>query len=256
MLGLAAIIGALITVWTFGSWVEGKYASWREGRPEAQYERLSRLRANVQLDSISSRLEEPPEICDQLGRHRSCTYAKSNYYVQVMVDKNNKVLSFAVTARTRDFHPVFWADGFRIVLGETTLAEAMPYPDFIEGGVGAGRFTYVEGGGGSHVANFQYYLVGINNAGDISRGSPGIEIDSLIGKYPKMNGRVELNVDVHDFLEERAVQEFRDQPVVNTFAMTAPFVDPSSLEQIGVDDISVYTLGGRCSLTSCRSSAR
>jgi hypothetical protein len=145
------------------------------------------------------------------------------------------VLLFAVTTRDRHFNPtlVRYPSG-RIVLGKTSIAEAI-YPDHVRGFAGVNRYGYLEAAVGAHVVNYQSYIVGLNDAGYIDDTTlySMSQLQNFLPDEWRPAGRL---------LERRDVKQFRQKTPINTFAVTAPSVDPTSFAQIGPDQTDVFAI--------------
>jgi hypothetical protein len=134
-----------------------------------EYDRLAKLETNIQLSAFSKTMGVQPKICRRQGTARSCIYVRPNEYVQVVVDRDNQVQSFAVTSRKPDFNPEFPIFQNKIKLGKTSISDAIRMmrrdakPDKLRGWGGAtGHYQYLEAINSDHTLNFQEYAVGIS----------------------------------------------------------------------------------------------
>jgi len=150
------------------------------------YSELKHLSTNVDISYFNDNLGKS-RIVDALNDNkRSYVYINKYSYIQAITDSTGKVLSYAVTARVKDFQPIFYPPGYhdsninlpKIILNKTTFYDLNPQITKIDDGFtapftdpacypmfGVNRFNYFEGEYLGHPGNYQTYFVGINDAG-------------------------------------------------------------------------------------------
>jgi hypothetical protein len=247
ILALGAIVGALAGIWNLVVWTHGKYESWQEHRPSTEYRRLNELRPNVQFDTFSEILDAKPQIRKQVGNRIAYTFVRSREYVYVVTDAGNTVLLFAITSRTDDFNPTFTSPWGEITLGKTSIADAMPSPDdafpaiSIHGFAGMSRYAYFETIRGAHVDNYLSYIVGVDDAGSMS-DSTRLSMGPFGNTFAKLKLESRWASKNGAFFKQPEIEQFRKQTPVNTFAVTAPLVDPTSFIEVGPNQTDVVSL--------------
>jgi hypothetical protein len=267
LIKLAAIIGACITLWTGGAWAVGHFTSWRQGtlkgRMAAEQQRLDKLTANVNFSVFTDAFGMQPQVCHlrPAGRPgRECTFTRPFEYVKVTLNKDDRVLQYAVTVHSPDFTPTFsYSNGEPdVVLGESTVAQASGGGQYILAFCAASRSGYYEAWGGSHAESYRFHTIGVNYLGasrhDINcdtdaevfvkyevsgvdetlilpENSPGFRRVNVIAFSPSSNNA--------GYLESSTGKRLRSELVVNTFAESAPGVEPLDLGAPGVEEFDV-----------------
>lgn len=248
--GLVAIVAAFTTLWTFGTWAFGKYESWRsgtlKGRIVAEQEMLNKLTANVDFSIFTDAFGMQPQVCNEWSSGRACTFTRPFEYVKVMLDENNKVLQYAVTVHSSSFKPTlkYWnaERDVPVVLGETTVAEALEGAEYVVGFCGASRSAYYEAWGGFHAVDYRYYTVGVNFLGVFAETSASMCQESARAVFSRYGVDLETFAPYERssaYLESSKAKQLRGQLVVNTFAETAPDQDPSKLGLPSVEEMDI-----------------
>lgn len=167
-------------------------------------------------------------------------FADQYAYVQALVDTSDKVVAYGVTARTNDFHPslTILDDAYttdpkdptnedkytslkkKILLGETKFAQ-LGTSDNIFGYLGARRMYYHEEYYYGNPGNYQSYFFAVNDSGPTH-----VDTSDLMF----------LN-DSPISATSSAAQQFRQDSVINTYYVTAPFGG------MGDSDIRSYLVG-------------
>ena len=238
-----------ITLSTPVSWLAIKYKE-TLGNIPMQYKKLESLSANVHISNFVNALGNPA-IVNSIEKESLKDYVFVNkyYYVDVLTNEDGKVLSFAVTARDKQFKPAFElppisenGKPLKITLNVSTLGDISPLIEEGYGGsthptcttmFGVRRFWYFEGLYDGNPDNYQSVYYGINDAGYLDMDL----ISDLANKIGSMSS------------DCRAVpNEFRNGVRVNTFMITAPFefmaLESSKAAQIkfGVDSDEVRVI--------------
>jgi hypothetical protein len=185
------------------------------------------LATGVQLSVIQSHLGEPTYRASD-GPYREAVFVRPNCYVQVLTNKEDRVLMFAVTTRNEHFHPVFKPPGeddwFKDVeLGVTTFGQ-WEEPDWI-GGFFAGSWeNYAECVHQPHSAGFHSIVVASSDAGWSfdTTGTPPPDDASDDGE--PLNVAIEHN-DPHT----PWARWYRNGTPINTYGETAADFDPTAL---------------------------
>lgn len=194
--GLAALAAAIIYLVTLGlNFLEGASST----KPEAEYNRLSMLKAGITLSQFEDILEEDKadierSAPDGLKRH---IYLRPYDYVLAVTDEQT-VISFSVMVRAgqEDFHPNF--DG--IVLGQTTLDSAWETPGALAGVCGQ-TVAYFERSVGPSTAEPRVRAVGVNRLGQVDDTDIDLLCDANEELYRcdgDLTGDADLAVDAVD----------------------------------------------------------
>jgi hypothetical protein len=217
------------------------------GARDVEYHRLAKLRPLVQFESIRSILGNSEQLIklshklkpsstdsDLIGTNKAIEYLFIRKYdlVQVVTNEDDTVLFLAITIRDRAFHPKFQLGnggdtaGY-VTLGTTTFAAVQAWGPGIAGGYfgNHGQFSYAESYGGGRVTGFQAYVLGLNDAGCYSEK----DLDAIAETFNPADDSGVWPYDFGEstFLQSRNADAFRAKATVNTFMITAPFVDPS-----------------------------
>lgn len=154
---------------------------------QQKYDRLKKLSTDVQISYFSGLLGKPVYINyfdsnihgyefleDEI---REYVFVDTDYYVQAITDKHDKVMSFAVTSRKDDFNPLLpWGNAVKVVLNKTPFSEWMPNQ---ERPLACYRYTsahtlflYFEEAYFGNPGHYLTYLVGINSSPPYPIGIP------------------------------------------------------------------------------------
>lgn len=196
------------------------------------YSELKHLSTNVDISYFNDNLGNPRIVDTLKDNKRSYIYINKYSYIQAITDGAGKVLSYAVTARVKDFQPVFYPPGYHdnntnlpeIILNRTTFYDLNPTITTIRDGItspstdpacypmfGANRFNYFEGEYLGHPGNYQSYFIGINDAGSWNFPNHINLIDTTLNNSdPNVCFKVPKDIR-HSF--------------INTYIETAPFED-------------------------------
>lgn len=175
------------------------------------------------------------------------------YYLDAVTDQNGMVLYFAVTTRSKTFNPVFKSPGypqnvpnFKLTLGVTTFS-TLPGTDingttqYLAGCEGARSFAYMEMDYLGNPGDYESFGFGVNSAGFYDT-----KIDTSIfsSNQNYCSGISTLNGgDTQQ--AQQALQSFRSQEIINTYAVSAPAVTISDYivnGNLGVNPDQVRTL--------------
>lgn len=130
------------------------------------------------------------------------------------------MLLYSVTTRRKNFSPTLLLGPYtldnrclEIRLGRTRFVEIESFakPERIRSTLGARRFYYYEEYYFGNPAKYQTFLFGIGDAGYSHRDHPGI---------PAL---------LSEGIDDPAIREFRQDAVINTYAITAPLLIPEDL---------------------------
>lgn len=141
---------------------------------EAEYQKIYKLTTGVQITYFDDLLGKPVFLYP----HDYYTYVNKNYFVNVTTDENDRVESYALTTRNKDFKPTFEMSGtFKARLNETNfndwlLTEYRPQSCYHFMGA-HDPILYFEESFFGNTGLYQTYGVGITNAGNIS-GIPSL----------------------------------------------------------------------------------
>lgn len=203
------------------------------------YQMLEEVRVNKDISSFISILGQPV-LKEKNETYVKYTFENIDFYLTALTDNQDRVVSLAVTSKTKNFKPSFELPGYKVngYLGKITLNETnfsdihptieKPLIDYIEDEsleemkqlnfmyqtnpscflqIGVRRFRYFEGSYLGNPSNYQTIYYGINDAG-------------YMEDYPMPE-----NDDLWYILGTEECQliddNFRNSKV-NTFAITAP----------------------------------
>lgn len=141
---------------------------------EEEYQKIYKLTTGVQITYFDDLLGKPIF----LSPHDYYTYIDKDYFVNVTTDENDKVTSYAVTTRNKDFKPTFEMSGmFKVQLNETVFNDWLVTdyrPMWCYHFMGAhDPILYFEQNFFGNPGLYQSYSVGISNSGNIS-GIPSL----------------------------------------------------------------------------------
>lgn len=216
---------------------------------EEKYDRLKKLSPEVQISYFGDLLGKPVYINyfdsntngykflkDEI---REYIFVDTDYYVQAITDKHDRVMSFAVTSRKEDFNPTFSVspEG-EISLNKTPFSEWLGQASELQPLL-CYRFTgahdpflYFEQAYFGNPGHYLTYLIGINNS-----APPREEIPSIKDGYDfSFSGRIQCDsineedrvrmspntyivrgmsfIDVHEATENSPVIFFGPDPVL------------------------------------------
>jgi hypothetical protein len=157
-----------------------------------------------------------------------------------VANQEETVLAFSVTTRNSKFNPRFhspsgyfekrskvirgWALGrfkreFDFRLGRTTFSEAIEYPGEVKTYLGAHNWGYTETHYGANPGLYQYFVLGVNDAGAGAWGEPQL-------LYPDGPGAdLDWNGDP-PYEEMPNLVAFRRSAKINTFSIIGPSLSP------------------------------
>lgn len=199
---------------------------------ESPYRQVADLRASVGIENFRTILGHEA-YSHRRGSGREFAFVHSLYYVQAITDRAGTVLFFAVTTHSRGFRPVFQVPGLlpdgktiNVQLGSSSFSVVSA--DNIEAGycwVGADWNLYYETCYLAGAGDFQTVVLANSMA-----GVPGLE----------WSGSYDFSVLppwglVHN-LRAPFMKSFRSHNTVNTYGITAPFVDAKALLK-GADNL-------------------
>lgn len=143
-----------------------------ERNREEKYEVLNKLSVQVQINYFTNLLGSPYYI-NSVENHeaKEHVYVDEDYYVQAITNLNDKVYSYAITSRKKDFNPTFdMSNLFKVSLNKTPFTEwrVDPYREYP-------LSCYFFLGAHDPIYYFEYeyfgnpglyhsYLVGVNNS--------------------------------------------------------------------------------------------
>jgi hypothetical protein len=244
---LAAVVGLL---WVVIPWGWDKVQARREARPqarlEAEYGRIAQLRANVQLNALSKTLGAEPQVCREpyveKPTYLECTFVRPyGYVVHAIVDRHKRVLQFSVTVRKQGFTPTFntfphgsGGGALPVVLGKSRLAEALDLEavSYATASCGSGGVSYFAATGGSNADSGITYVLGVSESGLQDKDTEKAiceASESLSGTW----GSLDNYSSTLDFVQTQKAKVLHQTAIIDTFAVTAPFVSLDDIEPPG-----------------------
>lgn len=198
---------------------------------ENGYKIVQKLTTEVQITYFDDLLGKPTFLYP----HESYTYVKSNYFVHVTTDENDKVTSFAVTSRNDEFQPVFESLGlYKVQLNVTSFSEWLAKTSGLQSCFhfqGAhDPQQYFELTFFGNAGNYQSFSVGISNAGNFD-GIPSVKFisDNDIGGLGETDCKRISNEDRSNF-----------KP--NTFVVTGKGINAGTWLNLGPDPLQTRLL--------------
>jgi hypothetical protein len=180
---------------------------------------------------------QPPPTPHEKPRLTRQIYTSQYAYVQVWVDAKKNVAAFSVTARTKDFNPTFTYKSQKIVLGQTSIADAFgPLTNDSQmalGGTCPARTAYYYEALKGYWSGSQTVAVGIASVGEVADkriwSSLCTEPSGSIGQVAQKLAECNID-DFHPNNHENAScfakspvgEKFRQDAIINVFAMTEP----------------------------------
>ena len=177
---------------------------------------LSRVSTTVKINYIKKFLGEPVFIFkNENKKQKDYTFVDSDYYVSIITDMDDTVLSYAITTRSKDFNPILKISGVKVQLGKTTFYRKDLKPDDCKAEYGnTAPSTYYESYNGWNGTTYQDYLLGYNDAGygdgKIVWETEPTEKDILNGSSKPKDG---LNCRIPS-------DEIRKKYTINTFGVS------------------------------------
>jgi hypothetical protein len=212
--------------------------SYRNEYYEKKYDVLKKLSVDVQVDYLE-RLVGKPIIVNytQDRKYKELIYIDDSYFLQVFTNLDNKVLSFAVTTRDKNFHPqMTFTPSENLTLGKDTfndmgITKPLACYGFMGNTSSSYYFELFEFG---RAGNYLSYLIGINDSGYVKDNV--LQGSSLIAESKVIED------GIHSIDCATVPQEARNS-VYNTFIISKfpPRKYPGSF---GVDRNSIISLPG------------
>lgn len=180
-----------------------------------KYTNLSRVSIYVPIDYNKKFLGDPVFINhNDNKKQKEYIFIDPDYYVEIVTDLNDTVLSYAITTNNKDFNPILKISGVEIQLGKTTFYRKDFKPDDCETQQGnTGPSYYFEVYNGWNGTAYQNYLLGYNDAG---YGNSDIVGATLPTEQEIKNNSFKLTEGMHCRLPE---DEIRKKYTINTFGV-------------------------------------
>jgi hypothetical protein len=260
LFALAALILAVTAIWKF--FTPAIRAGWlRLTRRRRLTLRLRQLACGMQIEHFVHLLRQPAQYVDRPHNVEETehVFVLPEAYVQAVTDAHGKVGLFAVTTRDKRFHPRLnyhpggASDMRDVELGRTRFSELVGLPTGVRGWLAARRFGYAETYYFGNPGYYQTYVVALNDAGylaDISLVSaiggdggtdlnwfPGLPVPAprrrMWSQRPVAPVRPEPGNEIARFLTSPAVQSFRTDSVINTYAVISTWMERRLQEDTG-----------------------
>lgn len=220
------VLGAILVIAGAAIYVGGKISDGLSSWRDAEYQKLSSLRAGYNLRYFEAQLG-PPLASQVKAGLREDAFRGRDYWVQT-VSKQGTVELYAVTSCSSSFQPTFLPAGIgpAITLNRDKLGDIVPVPDRSVGfdyllGASAPSLFY-EGVYGGTSAFYKTIVWGVNGiCADSFKGERVLSLPSL----SRTGFTAELG---------RRGLAFRRKIRINTFAETAPLVDGGIPRNFGI----------------------
>jgi hypothetical protein len=238
-----AVIGGVVTFVVFFSLIRGGIGSirrlWRKtlGQRGVLYNALDRLAVEAQLAWFSEQLRMQPAVRRAAGEYFENLYIHRFAYVQAFTDAHDRVVSYAVTTRSKEFRPTVWgttaatASVGKKSLGKSAFGEIgmIGLVNGVNVSRGARRFWYAESYWFGNPGNYQDYILAYNDAGFTPKDSlheieglfPGSPVGGL--SYGQAFGGTATDDEFNAYMQSEGVRTFRRTAKPNTYGVTAPF---------------------------------
>jgi len=213
---------------------------------DQNYTNLNHLATEVQINYFKKYLGDPVFINYSKDRsQKEYIFVDKDYYVQAITNSDDKVLSYAVTTRAKNFNPSYNDGTVKTLLGKSTFADLnknSSSPIVCYGFLGNTTPSfYFEQYAYGNPGNYQTYLYGINDAGYWnwqelnSSYTEGKIIEKDIFSQTKETG---IPVDLYDC--NSIPQQFRSKAIINTYIVVSPNTSVGKLKfHFGVNRIQV-----------------
>jgi len=222
------------------------------------YELIKSLAADVNIGYFESRLGGAAFInVSEKTDIKEYVFIDKNYYVDVIIDKNGKVLMYSVTTRSKTFNPTT-PEG-EIVLGKTRFVKLViddffGEPDEVISVLGAHDYFYTEGYYWGNPMNYQTYYysnsdAGYNDYDDYDFVIGPDYIPDYIENGQSRTFEAWLDEAVSDsgpkYKKDKEIMKFRlkNTNLINTYTVTAPFVTIGDIAEFVQETKSFYFLG-------------
>ena len=202
---------------------------------------LSKLSADTNITYFQNLIGNPVFVNKMENGDSEYIFVNNLFYVQAITDKDQRVLAYSVTTRSKDFNPSLKfvamsfgeVEDFRtptVVLGKTTFSELGKIlawaPINIVSYLGAHDYFYSEEYRFGNPGNYQTFFFAQNQAGYVNNVYPApallpVDYNHVSSTYP-------------------GIQAYRDRAIINTYTVTAPFIGPKEMSN---DDSRTLILG-------------
>jgi len=197
---------------------------------EVYFSKFAKLSAGVNINYFKNILGLEPVFinspsgekdCKQKNEQKEFIFVNDLFYIQAIVGKDESVIEYAITTKSKDFNPEFnfWngTKEAKVTLGKTRFLEAVSNPpEKIDYSCGAHNYEYSEEHYFGNPSNYQYFILANNQAG----------IPSSDTACKLQNSQSSPNPIPPDSKE---AQNARRDGLINTFSVTAPFVSMQDL---------------------------
>ena len=151
--------------------------------PDEKYAILKKLSVEVQISYFDKYLGTPVYVDHLADGVKEFIYVDPEFYVQAVTDSHDKVLSYAIVSRSKNFNPTFEMESlFRVSLNKTPFSEWITdkffeLPQSCFRFLGANDpFYYFEQNYFGRPGEYLSYMVGVNNVARFD-GIPGTTDD-------------------------------------------------------------------------------
>lgn len=190
-------------------------------------ENINLLSAGVDLTYFIDILGNPTFINNKEAISESI-FVNDDFYIQAYTDNNKSVLAYSVTTRKKSFNPEIKLGPYSsneevkiIQLGKSKFIE-IGDPEKITSYNGAHNFYYSEEYYFGNPGNYQSYIFSLNESGYLD-----IEYENDKNFYAPPY--VDKYTDNDDIATNEEIKQFRNNAIINTYTITAPFVGINNL---------------------------
>jgi len=139
---------------------------------DQKYKLLTKVTTGIQVDYLKQHLGEPAFLkFSEDNKKKEYIFVDSDYYVQVVADSTDSIISYAITTRDVNFNPTLNIRGIMFQLGKTTFYSKDYNPTecfaFIGNTAPSHYFEVYTGWNGT---TYRDYMLGYNDAGYGDRG--------------------------------------------------------------------------------------
>lgn len=132
-----------------------------------KYSLLSKVTTGIQIDYLKKYIGEAAILnFSEDKKQKEYIFVNPDYFVQAITDPDDKILSYAITTRNKEFNPVLSISGIKFQLGKTTFYNKgdKPVDCFAFAGNTAPSY-YFEAYTGWNGTTYRDYLLGYNDSG-------------------------------------------------------------------------------------------
>ena len=198
--------------------------------------KIEKLNVGTQINNFTIEIGQPSFVksIGNDGKYKEYVFINKLFYLDAITDTNNNVVQYAVTTRDKSFSPAFYSPTYdtdnhkyNVQLGKTKFSDLPELPFCIDGCVGAHTWYYFETHYLGNPSNYQFYAFGLNMGGFDNSGEDAISRFAEVSHNTSCNSNktdiTEINLNNKFSNPFGSVEKLREDLVINTYLVTAPF---------------------------------